>query len=119
MSGDFEAALLTLVAPRLQRLGYRYDARLRREAELFGFCKLLDNGEQAVIQFQRRGDSTADRFTVNLIRSRAGEIQPRPYGSEAGASAARLTMCCGLCTACGIIPPPISGGRRRILPGAG
>jgi hypothetical protein len=91
MSGDFEAALLTLVAPRLQRLGYRYDARLRREAELFGFCRPLDNGEQAVIQFQRQGDSTADRFTVNLIRSRASEVQPRPYGSEAGASAARLS----------------------------
>ena len=91
MSGDFEAALLTLVAPRLQRLGYRYEARLRREAELFGFCKPLDNGEQAVIQFQRQGDSTADRFTVNLIRSRASEIQPRRYGSEAGATAARLS----------------------------
>ena len=46
---------------------------------------------QAVIQFQRQGDSTADRFTVNLIRSRASETQPRPYGSEAGASAARLS----------------------------
>ena len=91
MSSDFEAALLNHVAPRLQRLGYRYDTRLRREDELFGFCKPLDNGVQAVIQFQRQGDSTADRFTVNLIRSRASEIQPRRYGSEASASAARLS----------------------------
>ena len=91
MSSDFEAALLNQVAPRLRLLGYRYDARLRREDELFGFCRPLANGMQAVIQFQRQDNSTADCFTVNLIRSWASEIQPRPYGSEASASAARLS----------------------------
>ncbi len=91
MSDDFEAALLNCVAPRLQRLGYHYDARLRRENELFGFRKPLDSGVQAVIQFQRQGSSPRDRFTVNLIRTRANEIQPGPYGSEASASAARLS----------------------------
>lgn len=91
MSGDFEAALLNYVAPRLQRLGYRYDARLRREDELFSFRKPLDSGVQAIIQFQRQGCSIDDRFTVNLIRSRASETQPWPYGSEVSASAARLS----------------------------
>ncbi len=91
MSDDFAAALLNCVAPRLQRLGYHYDARLRREDELFGFRKPLESSMQAVIQFQRQDCSPEDRFTVNLIRARAGEMQSVLYGSEAGASAARLS----------------------------
>lgn len=91
MGNDFETALLNCVAPRLRPLGYEYDARLRVEEELFGFRKLLSDDVQAIIQFQRRGNSEADRFTVNLIRGRASEIQPRLYDDEAGASAARLS----------------------------
>jgi hypothetical protein len=91
MSDDFEAGLLRYVAPRLQRLGYRYEARLRQDDELFGFGKPLDGGVQAIIQFQRQTGLTEDRFTVNLIRRRASATRLQLYGSEAGASAARLS----------------------------
>jgi hypothetical protein len=91
MGNDFEAALLNYVAPRLRPLGYEYDARLRVEDELFGFRKALGNDVQAVIQFQRRGNSEADRFTVNLVRARASEIRPRLYDNGTSASAARLS----------------------------
>ncbi len=91
MSDDFEAALLNHVAPRLRRLGYHYDARLRWEDELFGFRKSLDGDVQAVIQFQRQSSSRQDRFTINLIRARAGGIPLGSAGSDASASAARLS----------------------------
>lgn len=91
MGDDFETALLIYVAPRLRPLGYEYDARLRVEDELFGFRKPLDDAVQAVIQFQRRGNSKADHFTVNLIRAQATAIRPRLYNNDASASAARLS----------------------------
>jgi hypothetical protein len=90
MRGDFEASLLNYIAPRLQPLGYAYDTRLRLDEELFGFRKSLDNDVQAMIQFQRQDDPVIDRFTVNLIRVQASEVQPRLYGDEASARAARL-----------------------------
>ena len=91
MTSDFETALLNIIAPRLRPLGYEYDGRLRVQDELFGFRKLLDNDVQAVIQFQRRGNAKADDFTVNLIRARTSEIQPRLYDDKAGVRAARLS----------------------------
>jgi hypothetical protein len=42
-----------------------------------------------MIQFQRQGNLTADRFTVNLISIAGWRAQPRRYGREASASAAR------------------------------
>ncbi len=91
MSDDFETALIEYLAPRLRPLDYSYEARLRLGAELFGFRKALDNGVQALIQFQRQADGTAERFTVNLIRARESEIQPRPYGGDDRARGARLS----------------------------
>lgn len=90
MITDFESSLLDQVAPRLKALGYAYDARLRVEDELFGFCKPLGHDVQAVIQFQRQSGVTTDNFTVNLIRTQASEIQPRQYDAGAEAHAARL-----------------------------
>ena len=89
MSGDFEAALLHVVAPRLQPLGYAYAAPLRVADELFGFRKLLDQATQVVIQFQRHADPTLDRFTVNVLRVPAADTHPRSYG-DAQTRAARL-----------------------------
>jgi len=66
----FEDALLAVVAPRLQLLGYAYDARLRDAAEVFGFRKALGEDGQAVVQFQLR-NSPPDSFTVNLLRMNA------------------------------------------------
>ncbi len=91
MSDDFEAALIEHLAPRLQPLGYDYEARLRLGAELFGFRKALDNDVQALIQFQRQAADTAEHFTVNLIRACESEIQPRSYGGKHDARGARLS----------------------------
>jgi hypothetical protein len=89
LSGDFEAALLQVVAPRLQPLGYAYAAALRVADELSGFCKTLGDETQAVIQFQRRADPAFDCFTVNVLRIPADETHPRSIGG-AQARAARL-----------------------------
>ena len=90
MSGKFEATLLQLVAPRLQRLGYAYDAQLRVGDELFGFRKMLNQDTQVVIQFQRQADPVLDRFTVNVLRVPANEAHPRLFGAEVQMRAARL-----------------------------
>ena len=84
MSNDFEAALLHIVAPRLQPLGYVYEAALRVDDEVFGFCKMLSHATQAVIQFQRQSDPTLDRFTVNVLRGPADD-------NDVQARAARLS----------------------------
>lgn len=84
MSSGFEAALLKIIAPRLQPLGYAYDARRRLGHELSGFTKPLADNAQAVIQFQRQDRSAPDRFTVNLICARSVAL------SAARTRAARL-----------------------------
>lgn len=85
----FEAALLAIVAPRLQPLGYEYEPALRVAAEMFGFRKVLDRTTQVILQFQRQAETAIDRFTVNVLRVPAAEVHPRVYGG-AQARAARL-----------------------------
>jgi hypothetical protein len=77
MSGDFEAAVLRCVAPRLQALGYAYDPARRVDDEMFGFCKALDGDTGAVVQFQRQAAGTYERFTVNVLRERADGVSER------------------------------------------
>jgi hypothetical protein len=89
MRDDFEAALLHIVAPRLQRLGYVYAATPHRDDDLFGFGKLLDEDTQVVIQFQRQADPARDHFTVNVLRIPADKAHPRSIG-DAQTRAARL-----------------------------
>ena len=86
---DFEATLLNLAAPRLKAHGYEYDPALREDDVFFGLRKHLGDDVQAVIQFQltRMGEA----FTVNLIRARSHDIQPRLYGGYDGALGGRLS----------------------------
>ena len=91
MKMDFEKTLLETAAPRLKRLGYDYDARLRLGDELFGFRKELGEDVQAIIQFNYRCDPARNEFTINLISVRSSEIQPRMYGGYPGARGARLS----------------------------
>ena len=85
----FEEALLETVAPRLRAPGYEYDPALREEDMLFGLRKQLGDEVQSVIQFQLT--RTGDAFTVNLIRARSRDIQPRLYGGYDGALGGRLS----------------------------
>lgn len=84
MRGEFETALLRVVAPRLQPLGYVYEPALRVDDEVFAFCKALDRATQAVIQFQRRTEKTLDRFTVNVKRCPVDT--PSAYGTSTRAA---------------------------------
>ncbi len=86
----FESALVEIVAPQLQLLGYAYDARLRAADELFGFRKPLGADVQAIVQFQLR-HSTPERFTVNLLRVKSDVIQPYLHDGYAEACGARLS----------------------------
>ncbi|HZY43373.1 MAG TPA: hypothetical protein VFF70_01375, partial [Anaerolineae bacterium] len=45
----------------------------------------------AFVQFQRKGGLSNDEFTVNLLRVKAADLQPRAFGGYAGALGARLT----------------------------
>jgi hypothetical protein len=89
MSGDFETALLQIVAPRLLSLGYAYDATLCVDDEVFGFRKTLRQDTQVVVQFQRQANPALDRFTVNLLHGPMDEAHSRSYGG-AHTRAARL-----------------------------
>ncbi len=91
MSTDFEALLVTHLAPRLKTLGYAYDARLALDGELYGFHKELGDEVHAIIQFRYRQDAGRHDFTVNLFTAKSREIQPRMYGGYAGARGARLS----------------------------
>ena len=86
----FEEVLLQTVAPRLKALGYEYDRRWRSADELFGFHKAIGADVYAIVQFQRHHAMTVDDFTVNLLRVRSGDIQPRLYGGYTGTRGARL-----------------------------
>ncbi len=88
---DFEEALLRLAGPRLRRLGYDYEPRLRVGDELFGFHKSLGADIHAIIQFHRRHAGLQDDFTISLISAKSEEIQPRMYGGYDGARGARLS----------------------------
>ncbi len=91
MSTDFEALLVTRLAPRLRTAGYEYDERLAIGAELYAFRKTLGEEVHAVIQFQHRQDIALHDFTVNLITAKSREVQPRMHGGYAGARGARLS----------------------------
>jgi hypothetical protein len=86
---SFGASLVEIVAPQLSPLGYEYDARLRAANELFGFRKPLGDDVQAIIQFQRRHNTT-ESFTVNLLRVKSGVIHPYLHDGYADACGARL-----------------------------
>jgi hypothetical protein len=88
---QFDNALQKIAAPRLKELGYEYDPNLREGDELFGFSKDLGDQIAALVQFQRKGGLSNDEFTVNLLRVKTAEVQPRVYGGYAGALGARLT----------------------------
>jgi hypothetical protein len=85
----FEEALLKNAAPRLKAQGYEYDPALRDGDMLFGLRKQLGDDVQVVIQFQLT--RTGDAFTVNLIRAKTNDIQPRLYGGYEGALGGRLS----------------------------
>ncbi len=91
MSTDFEALLVTHLAPRLKILGYAYDARLALDGELYGFRKELGDDVHAIIQFRYRQDAGRHDFTVNLFTAKSRAIQPRMYGGYTGARGARLS----------------------------
>ena len=91
MGTDFEALLITYLAPPLRTLGYAYDPRLALDGELYGFRKVLGDDVQAIIQFRYRQDAARHDFTVNLFTAKSREIQPRMYGGYAGARGARLS----------------------------
>ncbi len=88
---NFVDALQKTIAPRLKKFGYGYDLNLRSGDELFGFSKDLGDQIAAFVQFQRHGGLSNDEFTINLLRVRAAQLQPRAYGGYAGALGARLT----------------------------
>jgi hypothetical protein len=88
---NFVDALQKIVAPRLKKFGYIYNPNLREGDELFGFCKDLGDEIAVFVQFQRKDSLSQDEFTVNLLRVKAAELQPRMYGGYAGALGARLT----------------------------
>jgi len=90
-SSRFEESLLRVAAPRLKALGYDYDDRLRDGEELFGFRKSLGDDVHAIVQFQRHYQATNDEFTINLIRAKTHELQPRIHGGYAGSCGARLS----------------------------
>jgi hypothetical protein len=77
MSGDFEAALLRVGAPRLQELGYAYEPALCVDDVLFGFRQALAGDIHTVIQFQRQTAAAFDRFTVNVLRVRPDGVPER------------------------------------------
>ncbi len=85
----FEEALLKIAAPRLKAQDYEYDPALREGNMLFGLRKRPGDDVQAIIQFQRT--RTGDAFTVNLIRARSHDVQPRLYGGYDGALGGRLS----------------------------
>ncbi len=87
----FKVMLLRTAAPRLKTHGYAYDERLRSDDELYGFGKPLGDDVQAIVQFQRHCDTTNSAFTINLIRTKTSEVEPRVYGGYAGSRGARLS----------------------------
>jgi hypothetical protein len=87
----FEERLMQGAAPRLKAMGYEYDDRLREGEELFGFRKPLGDDVHAIVQFQRHYHATNAEFTINLIRAKTHEIQPRVYGGYASSRGARLS----------------------------
>ena len=91
MNVDFERILLDHVAPRLQPLGYAYDAQLRLGDELFGFRKELGADVHAIVQFRYRQEAPRHDFTVNLLTAKSREIQARLYGGYPEAHGARLS----------------------------
>ncbi len=91
LNPDFEKTLLEAAAPRLERLGYDYDAQLRLGNELFGFRKELGEDVHAIIQFSYRCDTARNEFTINLISARSHEFHPRVHGGYPGARGARLS----------------------------
>jgi hypothetical protein len=91
---DFEATLQQIVAPRLQTRGYKYESALQDGDVLFGFQKDLGDAVRALIQFQRHrraAQAIGGEFTVNLLRVKAFDLQPRTFGGYPGALGARLS----------------------------
>jgi hypothetical protein len=88
---SFEERLMIGAALRLKALGYEYDDHLREGEELFGFHKPLGDDVYAIVQFQRHYQAVSDEFTINLIRTKTPELQPRIYGGYAGSCGARLS----------------------------
>ena len=88
---QFEETLQKIIAPRLKTFGYQYDANLRSGDELFAFRKKLEGVVSALVQFQWRSGPTHDAFTINLLRVKSAQLQPRAYGGYPDALGARLT----------------------------
>ncbi len=88
---DFAGLLQQTAGIRLQSLGYAYDARLRLDDELFGFSKSLGDDVYAIVQFQRHAHATTNDFTINLLRVKATELEPRIFDGDDHARGARLS----------------------------